>query len=164
MIRDRRPTKAPDHVREAISKLTAQIYIFFAIGLVIKAIGLKPQKVNLSGLELGIEHPDAIPGAIFAVCLAMYFGLFAQLAIYGPYVGYGSFERRRNILLEALHRRKIRTFKRRLSVEDRRTLRALALGIARVNGFAMYAYRLTPLIYIVLRELPAVWRAISGVA
>jgi len=138
-----------------------RIYVLFTIGLVTRAVGLRPEKINITGIELAIENPDAVPGALFAVCLALYLGLLAQLTIHGVNVGYGRFTLLRSVYLEAFFNSRKGTL-RRLTPRQRHGIKNGARAIYCANRFSIYAYRFAPLLYIVIRELPSVWKALTG--
>lgn len=60
-------------LQEAVSRIYKDIsraYGFWFLGLIIGAVGLKPNSVSTFGLSLSIERPDAIQGLVFLTSIA----------------------------------------------------------------------------------------------
>jgi hypothetical protein len=81
----RRPRHDEEEHREwarRIDRMAGRIYVFFAIGLVMRVAQIRPEKISISGVELGIGNSEALPGVFFIVCLAYYLAMIGS-AIHG---------------------------------------------------------------------------------
>jgi hypothetical protein len=64
-----------------LDKLTARIYLFFAIGLFMRAAQVRPEKISISGIELTISNTNVLPGVFYILCLASYISLFSYIVV-----------------------------------------------------------------------------------
>jgi hypothetical protein len=66
-----RNTKKADaaEVGKPIEKLIKRGYLYWGIGIMIAALGLKPSSINAGGLSLTIEHPKVIQGVLYLAAL-----------------------------------------------------------------------------------------------
>jgi hypothetical protein len=57
-----------DNVR-SIQKETRKAYVYWAVGIMISALGLKPSSINAAGFALTIERPEVIQGVLYLAAL-----------------------------------------------------------------------------------------------
>ncbi|KRP90036.1 hypothetical protein AOQ73_25395 [Bradyrhizobium pachyrhizi] len=50
---------------KALQKGIRKAYIYWALGIMIAALGLKPASINAAGFSLVIEHPEIIQGVLY---------------------------------------------------------------------------------------------------
>jgi hypothetical protein len=80
---DRTPAERRDQCFNGINKL----YLTWAIGVIIGALGLKPTSINAAGLILSVERPEIIQGIVYLICLYEAYILFFVMIQFRPYSG-----------------------------------------------------------------------------
>jgi hypothetical protein len=54
-----------------LDRLMARIYVFFAIGLVMRVAQVRPEKISVSGVELAISNTNVLPGVLLIAMLGL---------------------------------------------------------------------------------------------
>jgi hypothetical protein len=69
----------PKEITNGIYANVSKVWVFWFIGTVIGAIGLKPTAINALGLSLTIERPEIIQGLVYLASLFYAFHVFSPL-------------------------------------------------------------------------------------
>jgi hypothetical protein len=78
-----------------------KVWVFWFLGTVIGAVGLKPTAINALGLSLTVERPEIIQGLVYLASLFYAFHVVSPL-IYPPTVYTKSFATRRYLIWSSL--------------------------------------------------------------
>jgi|SRR4051794_1286227 hypothetical protein len=73
----------PKEITNGIYANVSKVWVFWFIGTMIGAIGLKPTAINALGLSLTVERPEIIQGLVYLASLFYAFHVFSPL-IYQP--------------------------------------------------------------------------------
>jgi hypothetical protein len=67
-------------------KTIGRIYLFWLLGVLATALNIRVTKFSAIGLEASIDHPEAIPGVLFLICILLLIGgMGTFMASTGPY-------------------------------------------------------------------------------
>jgi hypothetical protein len=80
-VRKDKPSKTGAERRSLFFTKVSKLYLTWAVGIVIGALGLKPTSINAEGVSLSIEKPEIVQGIVFLVCLWETSVLFAMVFI-----------------------------------------------------------------------------------
>ena len=81
-----RPHTDIESRRRAVDKLERQLaraYLVWLIGIIVGAIQLRPEKVEVGGIAYIVENPDVLQGIIFVACFVYYVAISANLILFG---------------------------------------------------------------------------------
>ncbi len=71
----------PTEISKPIYSNVTKVWVFWFVGTVIGAIGLKPTAINAGGLSLTIERPEIIQGLVYLAALFYSFHVFMQALV-----------------------------------------------------------------------------------
>jgi hypothetical protein len=71
------PDRAEKH-EERFEKQIARIYVLWLIGILVGAIHLRPDMIQIGGIRYIIDNPEVLQGVIFVACILYYVGLVAN--------------------------------------------------------------------------------------
>jgi hypothetical protein len=142
-----------------IYKSITPAYGFWALGLVIGAIGLTPSTVSASGLALTIAKPQLVQGIIFLVSLA--YGIHALLSLQARVNPFLQREAIRIFIWGALPKG-TRSF-RGMTLQDLVEVRKKArLGMKAITGLTIFFASIPMLLIVIFYPLTLV-RALGSV-
>jgi hypothetical protein len=148
------PAEGTKSTSLAIGKGVGRAYAYWAVGVMISALSLKPTSINAAGVSLSIEHPEVIQGVLYLAAFIQCIGTLTMLQKgVNPYASRSS---KRTFLWGALPKgtRSFRGMKREDFVAVRKKARLLI-------GFMSWLFAV-PLVFLILVLMIFKWRAIGS--
>lgn len=153
-----RKSKAAD-LREGVKGLQRTIkkgYVYWGIGIMIAALGLKPTSLGAGGFSLSIEHPEIIQGVLYLAALES--AISALLMFQGSINPFCRPVALRNLLWGALPRGT-----RSFQDADLKTVRMKARNGLRAMSWLHAATAILLIILIVPFKTRAIWSAFIAI-